>query len=446
MTVNPVPRIVLDGAEVTTTAGATRSTGQAVLDGLTATWGRERLIDHHDAQQGSFSVYDANYSWGARDLIGAPVTFEWTAPGATRTFFRGRITDHTETPNPTAPNGRRRGVTHKLAAAGTLSELGARETGKESWPAESGAARMSRIAAAAGGAVAGIAYRDYWDGAPMGPRTVDGTNVLSLLRSMYDSAGGDRLGYDPHSNTIADVARRGNVSTSRTAYFASDPAVYPGGVFARATYAAGETPPPMLDGTLLEGTGAVSRTVESRITRTAASYTDSAGTSATVVQVPDPATETARGVRGLSLSTELGSSSWAALAANDWFAILTREGAARAPAPVTYHADRASGFASLELALILIGGVERGGGHVLYVSATPWPRMGVIPAVCVIGGTVRYEAGGWSPLLHLAPPAYAYSTVPVRMTVPQARAGTARIRVGDLAPSLTFADCRYLSP
>lgn len=446
MTVNPSPIVALAGQALTPTPtdDVSRNTGMGLAGVLEASWGRAKLTENHEAQIGTFSVYDADGAFATRDYRGLDVNFYWDAPGLTgpRQFFRGRVSDEALVPNRPGPRGHLRGATLELTCTGRLTELGNRLTGAAVWPAESGAARMARLAALAAPTVATIDYRDYWDAATMAEREVDDADVLSLLYAMFDTAGGDRLNYDPQSNVIGYVSRRRVAGATRRAFLAAD--AESGRVIARATHAAGETPPPMIDGNHLEGEGKLLRSVTSWITRVSATYTAAGGVGGTVTAL-DAAAEAALGRRALALSTELDDPGAAQTAATEWFAILREEATMRQPEPVTYRADRAGGFPSLEAALVLIGGVERGGGHVLFVSGTPWAQLGVPPCFGLIGGTVRYLNGGWQPTLNLAPVFYPLPAEPAPIRVGQALAGTAPVLIGDLAQSLKCSDMRYVS-
>jgi hypothetical protein len=432
-----------------TYAASVGSGTPVVLDDVSATWGRQKLLDHHDSQQARFSVIDPTGAWAPRDLIGQPVTLGWRdyVGGTARTFFRGRLTEHAMTPRKpyrsTFRVGRWRGAVHEFTATGQLTELGQRTTGVESWPDESGAARMDRLRAVAGSTVGNIGFRPYWNGAPIAARNVDNVDVLSLLRAMYDTAGADRMAYDPHTNTVSYQQRRAVISPRRAGLgvkaSSGDPLV---NVYALAV--AGESGV-ALDGAGFDvGDGALRKAIENRLTRVDYSWT-SAGSSLRGV-VLDAATEAALGRRGVTLSTELRQGDWAAIVAGDWYQLITREGTAFQPPPMTYRGDLLDGFQSVAHALLLAGGAEKlpgEEGRIVTVTNQPWSRLSVPPLFGIIGGTIRYVDGAWLPTVYLQPCDYQQLVAGDLTGARMKLTGGGEFAWSQLSRSLTWNDLRY---
>lgn len=426
----PVPAVslVAYGVTYTLTAG---TAGATVLDDLTAPWGRSHLTDHHAPGTAKFSLWTDGAGpgpiiWTSKNRLGNPVTLSWSvtdpvAGPVTRIFFRGRVSGMEVTPDTRRIDGRTvHGARVDFEAASTLAELGNRLTDTAAWPDETGTARMDRIRAlVVPSVVASVAYRDFWAGAPMAARNVSSTDALTLLKGMYDTAGGDRMAYDPHANTIFYVRRRKleSTATDRYATLRKAAAVDPSGVYVHALNVGTTTPSwPMLNARLLEATadGKLSGDVGTRVTRITYSWTEPVGVRKTRVLTDTSPTgaETTLGVSTATLDTELRNSGYADTAGSDWLDILWWEGAQLTFPPMVYRADRAGGFPSLLLAQLLIGGTELIGGpadisgtaSLCYLVGTPYPgqALRVVPIGGVMGGTVRYVAGGWRPTIHLA--------------------------------------------
>lgn len=466
---NPIPEVEVDGQLL---AFGLRPDGTSVpgkvgalLDELSATWGRTSMLEHHDAQTAKFRVivdaaggpYWTNTYW-----IGRPVLMRYRFPTGTgeivRVFFRGRISELLVEPRDRHPGTRRhRGMVVSFTATGQLTDLGNRVTATEEWPDESGGARLDRLRALASPTVAGIDYREYWSGAPVAARRVDRTSVLALLQSMFDTAGADRMGYDPDTNTVQIVRRRaigpGPVGRRARAMLYDEEPGFRSGVAPRVIGTPSYVHPP-LDGRWIESDGHLSAAIEGRVTRIAFSY-QSGGQAASGV-IYDPNAEADRGMVAASVSTELRNYDWSLQCARDWLDMLWREGAKLQPPPLTYRADLAGGFPSTAHVRLLIGGAEvgsdsQGSGSASFLMGSPWSRLGVAPIVGVIGGTIRYSSAGWRPMVYTQAIYHddltddAERVGPLRCRDLLAGPARAPFTVSQLARGLTFSDLRHVT-
>jgi hypothetical protein len=468
VTVNPVPTITLtrnpvDGPTLNfTPANAHPESNLYGLDDFSVVWGRRHFTEHADAATAKFRLHITN-TFGPT-MIGQPVTMSWTEPvsGTTRTFFRGRVATQDVTARPRDRHGATRGVFIDLTATGQLAELGNRLTATETWPEESWTARMNRIIAVAGSAVAGVDWRSYFAGATTSAKSVDGTDALTLLQAMYDSMGGDRMVYDPHTNRVGFVRRRAvpAPAAGTDAAFArlrNDPAQYSGGVHVSAnSFTNAATRWPMIDAKWVEGGDKVSRALGSRVTRVVKHWTETGGVAKSSV-ILDPGQEADRGVVAADIQTEFSTSSFADQCGSDWWEILNQEGATFTPEPMTYRADKAGGFDTLALALVLLSGTEltdktggsgtepsQGGANMMWFAGSPWSALGILPCFGVIGGTIRYRQDrGWAVGMNTTRNYWQGNWGP-SLAIKDLRANPARdsFLLKDLAHTVTWADLR----
>lgn len=463
---NPTPTVVFTGFTPELVYSSDLSGAVAFLDDLTVTWGRRTMTEHHDPQVAKFSVIVLEpelTTFATFDWRGQAVQLRWSVdvPGvgpSGRTFFRGHVTECDLVPRTPDPRtGASRGATLSFTATGQLTDLGNRKTGIEAWPEESGSARLARIRAAAGAAVASITARTYFDIGPWAARNVNRTDVLSLLRSHFDSCGGDKMTYDPHTNAVSFTRRRAVPplpvgSRKRVALFADTE--FGEGVVPRPLLAALKYP--MLDGNVIEAAqGALSNNIEANVSRVDYSWQESGSTATGTIF--DPIQEATRGVVALSLSTEFRQNDWAKQTASDWLDALWREGGKYRPPPMTYRADKVDGFPSLDHAVLLIGGAEltssetQGTGATCYVAGTLWAALGHPPVFGVIGGTIRYVGKGWQATVYGQPVWHddLSEQRPVRcseLTSRYSDNSTFRFRWSDLARAVTFADLKHIAP
>lgn len=484
MTVNPTPTVTITQSDGTTLAFTVAAASRAVqglpvllLDDLTASWGRAGYTEHHDAQTAKFSVLwpsgfgrtaaaAARVNWD--DWMGQPVVMSWSVTVAgvttTRTFFRGRISDVTLRPRdpdrdvPTGRAPRPRGAYVDVVAMGVLADLANRLTGTEAWPDETGDARMNRLRALAGTLVAGISYRTFWAGAPMAARNVDGVGCLDLLRAMYDTAGGDRLGYDPHTNVVAFIRRRSIQSpitasppgSNWRARLRNDPTLYSGGVHISAHSV---NPYPMLDARWIEGGRQLVRSATSRITRVVTHWTEAGvAKSSTLVAT---GSEDVGGVRALDLQTELRDAGWAGTCQSDWFGMVVNEGRNPVPDPMTYRADLAGGFDTVAAAQLLIGGAEltdgtefQGNSSLVFIAGDLHQALNLHSIYGVIGGEIRYKDGGWRATINTMRGWWEETGgmhLRIRHSDMYANPTRDRFLIKDLANSITWNDLRTVS-
>lgn len=458
--INPDPVVILDGITLGTrlytgTSGdQTPDRSVAVLDDLSVTWGRARLTDHHEAQTARFRLLagTGRESWSYKDWRNRSVIMQWTDTRVQPdpvVFFRGRVTEVVVTPRRVHPRtGASRGAVVEFSCTGRLTELGNRRSGVESWPDESGAARLDRIKAIAGGTVASITMRDYWAGAPFAARNVNGSDALSLLRSLYDTSGGDRMTYNPQTDAVSWTGRRLQPATvTRFARWITDPTQ--GYVAPRAVQTGSNWP--MIPLTEVETDGQLTRVTEGGATRVEYSWTEAGAARSGIIV--DPAYEAQLGVVQLSCATELRQGDWAKITGGDWLDILWREGSTAQPPPMTYRADKVGGFLNTSTALQLIGarelgGVQAGEPACWFLAGGPWPSLYFVPVVGIIGGTIRYVDGGWRPTFHSQAVAWMSTAdaAPLRASQCRADSPTGRLfTAADLSPAVTFADCRYIN-
>jgi hypothetical protein len=431
VTVTPVPTLTLDGTDL---AAGPNPDGTwpplMVLDGATVTWGREEALAQPKPATATVSVFDPDGGWAAsRDLIGLPITLRWTAGGTTRTYFTGRVGAVTVTPTTVrAPDGNRvPGATVRLACTSLLADLANRRPPSGGWPAETLAARRTRIAALVAGPVAGIGTRPAYDLAPLAPEpTPAGGTVLAALEALLANAGADRWTYDPDTRRIDWLPRR-RFDPATAAHLARDSTragVYVTGPAVQRTPADPVLPAVGIPAAVVGAGQQLTRDLASRITRATVTWADPANgyNAATVVATVPGTDETLVGVRSADLSTQLADLTTATTVAADAAALAGGEAAGWA-LPAMRWATPA--FPELGQALLLLSGCERPG--VFWLAGSQLPTLGVLPLFGVMGGQIGYRRGGWDVTWHAAP---------TGLTAP---AGTG-IAWDDLDPTLTWGD------
>lgn len=484
--INPVPTVSITQADGSTLAlsPATPSAivgGLQVLavDDLTASWGRSSYTEHHQSQTAKFTVlwpagfgvsFGTNTGMNWDSWMGQPVTMSWRDPasGTVRGFFRGKVSAaklRPRDPDRSVPEGRAprpRGAFVDVVAMGTLTDVANQLTATEAWPEETGTARLARLSALVGSRVAGIDYRSFWAGAPMAARKVDATSCLDLLQAMYDTAGGDRMAYDPHTNRIHFVRRRSVQSPSAViptgsnwrARLRNDPALYAGGVHISAHAV---NPWPMLDAKWIEEGRNYQRSDDSRITRAVYHWSETNGTVAKSNYIYDPGAEAAGGIRVADIQTELRDGGWAQTCGSDWFAIFTGEGRNPQPDPMIYRADLAGGFDTLAAAQLMIGGAEttdgtefQGNSSLVFVAGSVHQALRLDAVYGVIGGSIRYVDGGWRATLNTMRAFWettggAGMHYPVKLRELKANSTLDTFRQSAMARSITWNDLRSVS-
>lgn len=431
MTVTPVPTLALDGTDLAAGPNPDGSwPALMVLDGATVTWGRAEVLEQPKPATATVSVFDPDGGWAAsRDLIGLPVSLRWTAGATTRTYFTGRIGAVTVTPTTVrAPDGNRvPGATVRLACTSLLADLANRRPAAGGWPAETLAARRTRLAALVAGPVSGITTRAAYDLAPLAPvGKPAGTTALAALEAFLGNAGADRWSYDPHTRAIDWLPRR-RFDPATVAHLQRDstrPGVYVTGPAVQRTPADPTVPAVGIPAAVVSADQEVSRDLASRVTRATVTWADPADgySDATVVALVPGADETTIGVRSADLTTQLADLTTATQVAADAAALAGGEAAGWALPAMRWTTDT---FPTLEQALLLLSGCERPG--VFWLSGSELPTLGVLPLFGVMGGQIGYRRGGWD---------VTWNAAPTGTTTPP---GTG-VTWDDLDPSLTWGD------
>jgi hypothetical protein len=124
---------------------------------------------------------------------------------------------------------------------------------------------------------------------------------------------------------------------------------------------------------------------------------------------------------------------------------------------MTYRADKAGGFDTLALALVLLSGTEltdktggsgtepsQGGANMMWFAGSPWSALGILPCFGVIGGTIRFRQDrGWTVGMNTTRN-YWQGTWGPSLAIKDLRANPARdaFLLKDLAHTVTWADLR----
>lgn len=413
----PHPIVTLSGVDLATTAGAV---GPVVLDDLSVSWGRDAALDQPAAATASVVLFDPSGVWATgRELIGAPLLLSWTAPfpGETaprrKVFFRGRITS-AQLSRRSVLNTDRPGTRIELGASSLLTDL-ANRVPFEDWPDETLEARRARIASWAAGPVSAVTVRDFWKTPHVAPiAATDQPSVLASLTALYDSAGPDRMTYNPDTQAVDWLNRRSYGGTGLGQLFWKIPgegtAMEGKGAYAttRATGSNADNKAIArhhIDGAFLEADsdGLLSKDISSRITRVEVAHKDAAAGFADRVElalVPDT-DEATQGVRSIRHDSQVTWNSFAALASQDLASMAGREGAGWATGSLTYRADRADGFEYFDqFAEILLAGVEA--NSPVFIQRAWFTALGIRPHMVVVGGEIAY-AGGWRSTINVQP-------------------------------------------
>lgn len=431
---NPQPVVTINGVDVPAAAGV-HLPGQVVVDGVTVTWGREDLLVQPEPASGQLQLFDTTGTWAtSRDLRGLPVTIRWQGlpPGTTdpmgtasETFFCGRVGNPVNVALKTVTNphtGERvDGVLVTLPLRSLLVDL-ANRVPTEAWPEETMAARLARIQALAPDVLAVAELRDYWQPPHVEPVPLDRQqSLLDHLRSLFDSAGADRMTYIPNTRALTFVRRRdygyrqnpslGNrgmaglfwdaptvpTKTSRTGQ----------GIYALA-FAWTGTPaspnlPGWIDAAAIEADPTEGLRSAARVTRVQVVNPDG-GNNFTdrVTEYPVRGVdENLVGVRTARLDSSICWNGYAEVAGDDLRDLVNREGSQWQLPPLRYSTRHAGGFESLAQARILLAGAET--GTTVFLQRSWLPRMGLRPVFGICGGTITYARGGWDVEFAVAP-------------------------------------------
>lgn len=169
---------------------------QAVLEGVTVRYGRDRIDDPVDASSCTFQLLATN---AALPTVSLRDVVKVTVDGVT--VFRGKVTDRS-IDVPYIETGRVGTVT-TVIATGALSELGRIRVGGSSYPSELDGARVSRILLEAAPQAPALdtitdpidlyAYSfDYW--ASAGTETIDPGTVTLITRAAATAKALDAVG------------------------------------------------------------------------------------------------------------------------------------------------------------------------------------------------------------------------------------------------------------
>lgn len=418
MTVQPVPTVTLGGALVAAgrAPDGTWPAAPIALDGLSVKWGRSKALDQPTPATAEVRLFDPTGVWlaGQPRLIGTRLDLSWAAGATSRTMFTGRITAAEVEPHVVMlDNTRTEGALITLSASSILTDLGNRYPPETSWPAETLAARRTRIINLCAGPVTSITTRATWDAAPLAALDPSKTSALDHLKTLYDNCGADRYTYDPTTRGVSFLARRSFPTAASVAHLQRDSTR--SGVYITA-------PGGQLDGGRIAATGPASRGIDSAITRVVLTYTVGTGTAQVTVPLSG-VDESVAGVRAASVTTGHTDASQATAAANDLAALAGGEATGWTVAALRWN-TAGRGFDDIGQALRLIGGAET--ADVVFLARAWLSALGILPVFGIMGGTITYTGTAWT---------VQWTNAPVSVTAPGAALGW-----DDLDPSLVWDD------
>lgn len=446
--VRPVPVLAIGGVDVASGPAADGTLSLMALSGASVKWGRDKTLTQPSPATAQLSLFDPTGVWAATaDLVGRAVTLRWTWTSTTRTYFRGRITSvDLQRQRITRPDGTVvHGTLVQLTASGVLTDLGNRRPPVEAWPAETMAARRTRVAALTAGPVSSIATRPAFDAAPVAA-VPDASKVtaLDLLRDLFDSTGADRMTVDPDTQAVGYVPRRAYTGTDLAGRLVRDSAARLG-AFVALTAAGGR----YVDARAVLYKGGVSRDMSSRLTRATVTWSN-AGQAATITRAIPGADEAVVGVREVTLSTILADATAAGTAADELAAFAAGEASGWTLDPMTWETARTGGFETVAQALVLLGGAELTG--VYWLQGSFLPQLGIRPVFGIMGGTITYRDAGWVVTWQNAPvsltggPAYELTWDHVDDGSPGSTLVWDDVdRADGLHPSVTYEDMQYVA-
>lgn len=412
---------VATGEVLATTAAAITGdlAGRVLIEDVSVRWGTADPLTQPDPSTASLVLLDRSLTWAARaNLMRAPVLIEWLpdapliAAGVPtgRVYFRGRVTSVAISAPEVfrAPDGSRyRAARVKLGLTSVEVDLANRfVTDGSSWPQETVGARAARIAALAGTTVT---VRDYWKtpvAAAVPAADLAGKSARELLLQLYNSSGGDRMIWSPHTQTYEWMGRRQNSFRGMAMLRGSGRGRAGEGIFAtcarfssRATTDTSDLQNgTYLDGQFLTGGDELAKTAGQRITRSQVTYTNvgtnATGTAVTVDPLADESVLGRNAITLTSLHTEgAGSTGYAAVNSSDLLAMATQEGAAWRPPPLVFDTALDGGFGAVEQVQLSLR------GHAtlwrLFVNRSWFSQLAVRPVFSPIGGTTTYRGGRW---------------------------------------------------
>jgi len=437
---NPACLLTVDGVAV----APSKDTPGALLgvDSVSFPWGRDRLWEHQDPAQATFSVIDRTGAYGpngGKNLTRKPVTCAWSANGVTRVNFRGRITDVDLTVlEPDPLTGEPGGNLLEITAASTLTDVATVRTIAPLAAATFGYRWTSQLKALLAGQVADAFYPAASQGMFLAARTGAGEGVLDLMRGLLDCADqAPRMIYDPDANTLGYVQRR-IYANAGIAGLVADPVNSPdGGLLLHAPGSA----LPSLDAGEFTGSGRLGRSMENWITAVELTHaTDNTGSASSTAGIYDTSdADAVTGPNRMQLSTDAYvGADWSAMAST-WLSMMISEGRRWHPEPITHCTEELGGL-TWDVLRLCLDGVEKPG--MVHVNSAPWAVVGSAVWFAVIGGTIRYADGWWSPTIQLAPvQATQVNSVPVGAAT--AHAAGHPVTAATLSDAVTFADARF---
>ena len=222
MAIRVIPRVILDGETVASTAAALDSAPVAI-EGLSIDWGRG---DYHDADTSpaslSLTLTDATGEWADRirnrRAIGRRVEIEWTGqpttPGGVLVgpvvMFRGRIQEARAVPMDRWTDDGRRRWRIELTCADRTADYGNAFFPELRWGRDTMEARAYKIMWHGREAGSGIDAVYFWPGyqeTRTAPIETQNRSALDLLAELYQSMGNDSYSYDPDENVIRQAIR-----------------------------------------------------------------------------------------------------------------------------------------------------------------------------------------------------------------------------------------------
>lgn len=399
-TIQPVPTVQLAGQPVASGPSADGSWPTLmVVDGVSVTWGRDNVLNHPSSPTARVTIFDPTSTWAAAvQLVGLEVTVTWTVGTESRVCFRGRVSVVALTRKTVrGPDGQPvTGALVTLSCASLLTDLGNRKQGIV-WPPETAAARRDRTAALLAGPVSSVTIRPGWEAAPLAVSGQGGRTGLDVLDALYDSTGGDRWSWDPHTRAVDYIARRQFPAGAAGLY--RDPAVrsgvYVASLPSQRDAASPVRPPLFIDAAAVEYSGSVTRDLASQLTRVELSWQDpGTGSAATIYRVFPGVVESQVGYRAATLTTDLTAASWAELAADGVVSVATGEATGWQLGRLTWDTGRTGGFQTMDQVRLLLSGCELDG--VYFLGGSWLPQLGVRPVFGVMGGTLTYRNSAWS--------------------------------------------------
>lgn len=387
-TVRPVPVLALSGADLAAGPAADGSWPTLMaLDGASVKWGRQKVLEQPKPATATVRIFDPSGVWAAdRELVGQPVELRWTWGATARVCFTGRVAAvELERARVRAPDGNTvRGTLVTFSCTSLLTDLGNRKIA-EQWPTETLSARRAHVAAAAAGPVSAVVTPAGWADAEVFASPPGKDTALAVLGRLFDTCGGARFAYDPHTRAVATVARRIFTDPAGLAGLTRDDSRV--GVFIAA-------PGGWIDAAAVTGKDTASKDMDSRLTRAQVTWSN-AGTAETVTRTIPGADETVIGERAVSVDTGLTSPVWAGTAADNLADLAAGEASGWTLEPMRWDTARTGGgFETLEQALALLSGTELPGVH--FLARTALPDLGIRPVFGVMGGTITYRERAWS--------------------------------------------------